>query len=104
MSNIVRIAQSQYVKKGNFDSAFEVFDPDTKQWTYTSQVYRYFSKAKVRIDPESAVVFLIGIPLTSPADIDKARSASFIGLAINWSDTETTYKYLEFLDYFEAYI
>jgi len=78
----------------------EAYNEKLKKWSPIEKCHYHFKDAKVRIKDD--VVFLIGHSVNSEEELSNF-SVDFLGETLNWNDDLRTYKYINWVNFFEAY-
>lgn len=99
---LARIVQLRKCKgtKPSHNYCCEVFKEDTKEWIFVKNPYCHFKNCKVRFHEN--MVYLVGTVVTDTKEIGNLQEL-LRGEVLDWNDDQTTYKYVEWLDFFEAY-
>jgi len=78
----------------------EVFSEKLQKWSPIEKCQYHFKNAKVRIKDD--IVFLVGHSVDTEEELSNF-TVDFLAKAINWNDDVTTYKYINWVIFFEAY-
>ena len=88
------------IKSFTHQFSTEVYDHLSKSWIAVEKNHYHYKDAKVRIN--DGVVFLVGHSIDTEDELAQL-SADFLGELIDWNDDEKKYKYIEWVDFYEAY-
>ena len=96
---IIRTIQL-FAKQPNHRYVTEVYDHLSKSWSPIEKCHHYYKDAKVRINKE--IVFLVGHSIDNAEELSNF-TVDFLGQSLDWNDDTKVYKYVEWVDFFDAY-
>lgn len=96
---IIRTMQA-LIKDFPHQFSTEVYNHLPKSWIAIDKCHYHYKDAKVRIS--DGVVFLVGHSIDTEDELIQL-SVDFLGELIDWNDDEKKYKYIEWVNFYEAY-
>ena len=89
-----------FARKADDKYITETYNHLSKTWLPIEKCHYHYKDAKVRIN--EGLVFLIGHSLDNAEELSDF-TVDFLGQPINWNDDTRVYKYIEWLNFFNAY-
>jgi hypothetical protein len=78
----------------------EVYNHLSKTWSPIEKCHYHYKNAKIRIN--EGIVFLVGHSIDNEEELNDF-TVDFLGQPIDWNDNTTVYKYIEWINDFNAY-
>ena len=96
---IIRTIQL-FAQQPNHRYITESYNHVSKSWTPIEECHYHYKEAKVRIN--EGIVFLVGHSIENKKELSNF-TVDFLGQSVEWNDDIKVYKYIEWVDFFDAY-
>lgn len=96
---IIRTIQI-FARQSNHRYITEVYNHLSKSWSPIEKCHYHYKDAKVRIN--NGIVFLVGHSIDNAKELSNL-TVDFLGQSVDWNNDTKVYKYIEWLDFFNAY-
>jgi hypothetical protein len=96
---IIRTIQL-FSKRANHRYITETYNHSSKSWMAIEKCHYYYKDAKVRIN--EGIVFLVGHTIDSSEELNNL-DVDFLGQCLDWNNDIAVYKYIEWVNFFDAY-
>ena len=96
---IIRVVQNLNKETGH-KFITEAYNDRLKKWSPIEKCHYHYKDAKVRIKDD--VVFLVGHSVDTDQELSDLQ-VDFLAQVLDWNDDSTIYRYVNWVNFFEAY-